>query len=111
MPGSVLATILPCVGSRVCDVHRWARHVTAHSRGTEVSRPPACLTEIPGVMGMLSLNRLMLKQVRRRRRHIQVRSGSITNGHSQAGERSTYSGPHLPEVRHKMLMMESLDEK
>nr|TKW06963.1 hypothetical protein SEVIR_7G275400v2 [Setaria viridis] len=83
--------------------------------GTEVSRPPACLTEIPGVMGMLSLNHLMLKQVWRRRRHIQVRrcvaGGSITNGHSQAGERSTYSGPHLPEVRHKMLMMESLDEK
>ncbi|CAL5025072.1 unnamed protein product [Urochloa decumbens] len=48
-------------------------------------------------MGMLSLNRLMLKQERRRRRRIQARNGSITDDHSQSAERSTCSGPHLPE--------------
>jgi hypothetical protein len=31
-----------------------------------------------------------------------VADGSITNGHSQAGERSTCSGPYLPEVWHTM---------
>ncbi|CAN6250416.1 unnamed protein product [Urochloa humidicola] len=46
---------------------------------------------------MLSLNRLMLKQERRRRRRIQARNGSITDDHSQSDERSTCSGPHLPE--------------
>jgi hypothetical protein len=43
------------------------------------ARPPPLCTEIRGVMGMLSLNRLMLKQERRRRRHrrrIQARSYS-----------------------------------
>jgi hypothetical protein len=41
----------------------------------ERRRPPvAFVISIPGAMGMLSLNRLMLKQERRRRRRIQARS-------------------------------------
>ncbi|RLM73862.1 hypothetical protein C2845_PM15G23460 [Panicum miliaceum] len=50
-------------------------------------------------MGMLSLNRLMIRQERRRRRRrrIQARSGTITDGCSKPGERLTYSGPNLPE--------------
>ncbi|CAL5014503.1 unnamed protein product [Urochloa decumbens] len=55
-------------------------------------------------MGMLSLNCLMLKQERRQRQRFQARTkspllsdGPITDDHSQAGERSTCLGPHLPE--------------
>ncbi|CAL5025081.1 unnamed protein product [Urochloa decumbens] len=59
-------------------------------------------------MGMLSLNRLMLKQERRRRRRIQARNGSTLvpwkrdslcqeGSRPQGGERSTFSGPNLPQ--------------